>query len=306
MRRRRSWFSGDSFPERRPPKKAPEHGIKIGKVGTTWWGQRWIEALERASSAYSARLGRGRTYARAGRVHDLVVSGGVVTAKVTGSSSRPYTIEIRLSSLSDATWDAALAGLASQARFVATLLSGEMPRDIDDVFQALAGASLIADAKAEMTTSCSCPDWANPCKHVAATHYVLGDALERDPFLLFELRGRSKSDVLAALRVLRGGQRMAKAAPPPAKKPRRPAGVSLGEVAVHDYDRPSAPWPSLALTFERSSRPGSLLAQLGSPPSWRANETPSDLLAPFIAAAAERARRLVAADGAGESGGPSD
>lgn len=292
MRRRRSWFTTDTYPERRPPRKPPEHGIKVGKLGTTWWSQRWIEALERASSEYSARLGRGRTYARAGRVHDLVIEGGgLVRAKVTGSSSRPYTIEIRLESLSDPTWTAVLGALAAEARFAAALLAGEMPKDIDDVFQR-AGASLFADARTGMTTACSCPDWANPCKHVAATHYVLGDALEREPFLLFELRGRSKSDVLAALRALRGTEHERSAPPPRVRPSRRPSGVSLGEIAASDYDRPRTAWPSLALTFERAAKPGSLLAQLGAPASWRDARSPAEHLATSVAAAAERARRI--------------
>ena len=296
MSRRRSWFSDDSYPERRPPRKAPEHGIKVGKLGTTWWGQRWIEALERASVAYAARLGRGRTYARAGRVHDLVVApGGLVTAKVTGSSARPYTIEIRSTALSDTTWNGVLAALASEARFAATLLAGEMPKDIDDVFRR-AGASLFADASSDLTTSCSCPDWANPCKHVAATHYVLGDALERDPFLLFELRGRTKFDVLAALRALRGGERTGSPPSPRVCKPKRRVGVSLGEIAASDYDRPVTPWPPLALSFEPVAKSGALLAQLGVPPSWRDALKPVEHLAPFVAAAAARARRIALAE----------
>ena len=78
---------------KRPP---PQRGIKMRKAGSTWWGQRWVEALERMSLGYSSRLARGRTYARAGRTHDLVVKAGEVTAKVTGSRAAPYKVRIAL------------------------------------------------------------------------------------------------------------------------------------------------------------------------------------------------------------------
>ncbi|HVZ35335.1 MAG TPA: hypothetical protein VG963_23070, partial [Polyangiaceae bacterium] len=92
---------------KKPP---PEHGLKVKKAGTTWWGQRWIEALEHVLQGDAGRLGRGRTYARAGRTHDLVVSGGRVSAKVTGTRPAPYEISIELVQLSDADWEQAIAG----------------------------------------------------------------------------------------------------------------------------------------------------------------------------------------------------
>ena len=174
---------------KRPP---PEHGIRMKKAGTTWWGQRWIEALERALGADARRLGRGRSYARAGRTHDLVVRGGTVTAQVTGSRPTPYDVRIELSQLGDEQWRAAIVGMAAKAQFAAELLGGQMPLAIDEVFQS-ASASLFPAQRADLVTSCSCPDWGDPCKHVAATHYVLGEALDRDPFLLFELRGKTRS-----------------------------------------------------------------------------------------------------------------
>src|SRR6059036_1628093 len=89
--------------------------------------------------------------------------------------------------------------MANQAVFAAELLAGEMPKEIDQAFRA-SGRSLFPAKVKDLQTACSCPDWANPCKHVAATHFVLGEAFDRDPFLLFELRGRSKDQVLSALR----------------------------------------------------------------------------------------------------------
>ena len=187
-----------------PKKPPPERGIRMKKAGTTWWGRRWIEALENVLRGDSGRLARGRTYARAGRTHDLVVKGGTVTAKVTGSRSTPYEISITLTQLGEPAWKKAIAAMASKAQFSAELLAGQMPQAIDDAFVE-AGVSLFPKQRADLETSCSCPDWGDPCKHVAATHYVLGEALDRDPFLLFELRGKTKEQVLDALRVARGG-----------------------------------------------------------------------------------------------------
>src|SRR5262249_23257430 len=115
-------------PRRRPP---PDRGIKVRNIGATWWGRRWIEALERLSSNYSNRLARGRTYARAGRVHDLEVAPGKVTARVTGSRATPYKVALRIAPLDAAAWAKAIGGMARQAVFAAELLAGEMPKEID-------------------------------------------------------------------------------------------------------------------------------------------------------------------------------
>ena len=96
------------------------------------------------------------------------------------------------------------------------LLAGQMPQAIDEVFVE-AGVSLFPKQRADLKTRCSCPDWGDPCKHVAATHYVLGEAFDRDPFLLFELRGRTKHEVLSALRSARGGPEIEATEPTAAK-----------------------------------------------------------------------------------------
>jgi uncharacterized Zn finger protein len=156
-----------------PKKPPPEHGIKVNKAGTTWWGQRWIEALQSVLGADSGRLSRGKSYARAGRTHDLSVTQGKVTAHVTGSRETPYAVEIRLSQLSDDEWRTSIEQMAEKAQFAAELLAGEMPRGIDEAFRA-AGTSLFPQKRADLATDCSCPDRGDPCKNYAATHYVHG------------------------------------------------------------------------------------------------------------------------------------
>lgn len=297
--------------ESTPKKPPPERGIRMKKAGATWWGQRWIKALEDVLRGDSARLARGRTYARAGRTYDLVVEGGKVTAKVTGSRATPYKITIELAELSAPAWKKAIDGLAKKAQFSAELLAGQMPQAIDEVFVE-AGVSLFPKQRADLDTSCSCPDWGDPCKHVAATHYVLGEALDRDPFLLFELRGRTKDQVLAALRAARGG-----AGEAPAKKAGKskaaPEGattevptVKLGKLKAAEYDKPREPLPALHFSFDEPVTHGAVLRQLGAPTTWEVTASPADLLTPLVRAAAETARRIAMAEpsDAGESAPP--
>ncbi|AGC49210.1 SWIM zinc finger domain-containing protein [Myxococcus stipitatus DSM 14675] len=280
---------------KRPP---PEHGIKLKKAGSTWWGQAWLEALERVLGGDSGRLARGRTYARAGRTHDLVVGGSGVTAKVTGSRPRPYVISLKLGRFGEAVWEKALAGMAGQARYAAELLDGRMPQDIDAVFRA-AGVSLFPESRKDLTTSCSCPDWGDPCKHVAATHYVLGEALDGDPFLLFELRGRTKAQVLEALRAARGGEAVRARRPATQRAKTQEArarpevvGVKPGKLTEVNYDQPRAPLPTMSFSFDAPVVPGAVLRQLGAPGSWGAEDSPGEVLAPNVRAAAEVARRI--------------
>ncbi|MBE0478615.1 SWIM zinc finger family protein [Candidatus Aerophobetes bacterium] len=175
---------------------------KKGAFGRTWWAEKWIEALEILGRDYSNRLPRGRTYARRGAVRDLIILPGEVRAKVQGTRRTPYQVRIKLPALTNKQWQNVITALAKQAIFAAKLLVGEMPSTIDEAFNGC-GLSLFPVKATELKTSCSCPDWANPCKHIAATHYILGQSFDSDPFLLFELRGRTKEKLMEELREAR-------------------------------------------------------------------------------------------------------
>ncbi|MBZ0272153.1 SWIM zinc finger family protein [bacterium] len=176
-------------------------GLKVEKkIGGTWWSSRWIGVLE--SFDMGARLARGRTYARRGQVIDIDIGAGVVRSRVQGSRRTPYAVKLQIQPLSDASWEKIFKALASQALFAAKLLAGEMPQAIEEAFSAV-GASLFPKRIDDLQTVCSCPDWANPCKHIAAVYYVLGDRFDDDPFLIFALRGRDEKQVIEALRKLR-------------------------------------------------------------------------------------------------------
>lgn len=187
--------------------KEVEDGIKArskrGAFASSWWAKQWISALEHLVD--SGRLGRGRRYARKGQVISIDEKKNGVVAKVQGSRRTPYKVNINIASLSNEQWEDVLDALAEQVIFAAQLLAGEMPQDIEEAFEEV-GASLFPKKRGDLETNCSCPDWANPCKHVAATHYILGERFDEDPFLIFRLRGRTQDEVMQALRERRAGE----------------------------------------------------------------------------------------------------
>jgi uncharacterized Zn finger protein len=173
-----------------------------GQFGRNWWARRWIHAMEKLMDG--RRLSRGQDYASQGQVLSMGEIKNGVAATVQGSRVKPYRVTIQVMPLKAEEWEKALDVLAEQAVYAAKLLAGEMPENIEDAFQS-ADLSLFPERPGDLVTQCSCPDWANPCKHVAAAHYILGDRFDEDPFLLFRMRGRSKEQVLEGLRLHRGG-----------------------------------------------------------------------------------------------------
>ncbi len=163
----------------------------------TWWGQRFIAALEEFTDA--GRLGRGRSYANNGRILTYTIADGKVTARVRGSvnpyygvyKEPRYTTTIAFAPIRPVEWTRVIDRIAVNAGFVAKLLVNEMPDTIEAAFQPL-DLHLLPYSEQDFFTDCSCPDYANPCKHIAGVHYLLAAALDRDPFLMFELRGLSR------------------------------------------------------------------------------------------------------------------
>jgi uncharacterized Zn finger protein len=198
-----SWGSWEHYQPSHP--KPVKNGIKTrnarGAIGETWWSKRWIQVLE--SLGMGARLDRGRSYARRGQVVTVDIQKGAVAAKVQGTRPKPYSITIRLAPLSDMDWNKITDVMASQAIFAAKLLSGEVPQNIEEAFSG-AKVSLFPKSGKDLDTDCSCPDYANPCKHIAAVYYILAEMFDGDPFLIFKLRGRDKDEVVQALRQKRG------------------------------------------------------------------------------------------------------
>lgn len=190
--------------DNRSPKEV-EDGIearsKRGDIGEQWWSRRFVDTVE--SYSKSNRITRGKRYARKGQVVDLTVENGVVSATVQGSQSDPYEITIRGDALTEKTWQQVEQAMADRAVFAAQLLTEEMPADIEEVFEAC-NVSLFPQSYRDMATNCTCPDSANPCKHIAAVFYILAEQFDEDPFLIFRWRGRSRETLLDRLQELRG------------------------------------------------------------------------------------------------------
>ncbi|MCL4422054.1 MAG: hypothetical protein M1115_02595 [Actinobacteria bacterium] len=130
---------------------------------------------------------------------ELVISEGEVSSKVQGTRAAPYKVTIRVLPLSDKDWAQVEEAMSQRAIFLAKLLAGEMPEAIEEAF-AQCQLALFPTAARDLVTGCSCPDWANPCKHVAATYFLLAEAFDEDPFLIFQWRGRSREELLESLR----------------------------------------------------------------------------------------------------------
>lgn len=203
-RSRSNWSGG--FPPPSTP-RAVEGGLVArsarGAIGEHWWSRRFLEVLE--SFALGSRLTRGKNYARRGQVLSLAVAPGVVTASVQGSRRTPYKVSIGLPAFSELVWAKVEVTLSEQAIHSARLLAGEMPEDLEEVFLA-AGAPLFPQRAKDLTMSCSCPDWEVPCKHLAATFYLLAERFDDDPFAILLWRGRTRAALLNRLRELRGSE----------------------------------------------------------------------------------------------------
>ncbi len=166
--------------------------------GVTWWGRAWVAALENAGSGYDSRLPRGRTYARKGAVLDLEVLPGHISARVVGTTGELYRVDIAVRKLAPDEWEQVAEAVASRAAHLAALLDGELhPGIVDD---AEAVEVRILPTASDLRPDCSCPDWAEPCKHAAAVCYIVAAELDRDPFTLFLARGIEREELISLVR----------------------------------------------------------------------------------------------------------
>jgi uncharacterized Zn finger protein len=203
-----------------PAPKEVKGGIKAqnkrGAFARKWWGKRWIETLE--GFRIGARMARGRAYARKGQVASLEIVPGEIRASVQGSRRGAYLVSIKLATLNAEQWEKIVDRIADEPIFAAMLFGGEMPEEIERIFTD-AGISLFPARRNDLETACSCPDWSNPCKHVAAVYYLLAEAFDQDPFLLFRLRGMEREAFLERLRAAGAEEGATDAAPPVESEP---------------------------------------------------------------------------------------
>ena len=273
------WREFGYYPPSRP--REAKGGIKAqsrgGTFGKSWWARRWIEVLE--SFDIGARLHRGRAYARRGQVLSIEIGRGTASAEVQGSRPTPYQVRIQVETLSKTAWKKLADALGRQALFAAKLLAGEMPADVEKAFQA-AGLSLFPGRSKDLQTDCSCPDWSNPCKHIAAVYYLLGEEFDRDPFLIFRLRGMEREELIR----LMGGAATGKGKGAPKN--------ATQTQAESEHELPSVPLPhALDAFWGKDDSRGDLLGEvrippvtaallkgLGNFPFWRGEESFADAL----------------------------
>jgi uncharacterized Zn finger protein len=288
-----SWRWGDDygyFPPSRP--RAAKGGIKAqskrGTFGESWWAKRWMTVLE--SFDIGARLSRGRSYARRGQVLSITIDKGRVKAKVQGSRPSPYSVTIKLKVLAAADWQKLATLLSQQALFTAKLLAGEMPQDIEQAFTE-AGLSLFPANLKDLETECSCPDWSNPCKHVAAVYYLLGEEFDRNPFLIFTLRGMNREEVVALFDggtpKARRGRKSPQSIPPDSQAEASLPPEPLVAEAAEFWGSRSVP-DDVFGEVRVPPAPAALVKRLGSFPFWRGGERFLDAIEPVYAQASPR------------------
>jgi uncharacterized Zn finger protein len=259
----------------------------MAQISKTWWGNKFIEALEKFTD--SGRLSRGRSYRSSDRIRKLTIVDSVILAEVRGNVNPYYGVyeepiyetEIVLNPISPAQWTAAIAYVASKASFISKLLLNEMPDNIEDAFTQL-NLNLLPKSKKDFHTECSCPDYSNPCKHIAGVCYRIAADLDQDPFLLFELRGISRNTLKSELAKTPLGKALSSELDQRSTEP---------QAATSFYTRPEvqpmltattlkAFWQgakSLPNTIERppqSSVPGILVKKQGDfPPFWERDQS---------------------------------
>ncbi len=164
---------------------AQDHVPSGKRIVQNWWGKSWVVNLERYAD-YSNRLPRGRAYLRGGAVQRLAIDRGEVTASVKGSRPRPYKVAVKITPLSESRIESISSRCSNEISDLDSLLSGDIPQDAADMFVSREG---LFPSPSEIRFSCSCPDSAYMCKHVAAVLYAIGVEFDHDPLLFFKLRG---------------------------------------------------------------------------------------------------------------------
>jgi len=291
-----SWYD---YPYYKPstPRKA-RGGIKSqskrGTFGESWWAKRWIQVLE--SFNIGARLGRGRRYARSGQVLTIEIEKGKVTASVQGSRMTPYSVDIRLKPLTRNEWKQFINVLNKQPYFTAMLMNGKMPDEIEKVFKK-AKLSLFPTRSGDLKTDCSCPDWSNPCKHIAAVYYLLGEEFDRNPFLIFTLRGMERDELLSLInqevKVTPDKKIADRTSHAKKRKQKAVAGKSLPTDANDFWGKNNDEFEFLGETIVPTMH-AALPKRLGSFPFWRGEEKFLSVLEPIYKEATDVGLEIVA------------
>lgn len=266
----------------------------------TWWGKRFIEALEDFSDP--ARLSRGRSYAVSDRIRSWHIQHGKVTANIEGNVNpyfgvykKPmYHTVVEIKPIPPAKWSKIVKRLASKASLVSQLLLNEMPDNIEDSLADLK-VDLLPHSVEDFITHCSCPDYWNPCKHIAGLCYFLANKLDQDPFLLFELRGLPRSALNEQLSKTPLGKILATALEgqePPLQSVdsyyTRPHQEPVSKMVYQDFWKGKKPLPSQLEPLSKPGIPAIAIRKGGDYPAfWHQNQSFIDVMIEFY----ERVRK---------------
>lgn len=238
--------------------------------------ERWVNFI--SGFMLGGRFDRGRTYADKGQVLDIVIEPGAVKAKVQGSRANAYEIEIKFKTLSGGAWENIADSIKSDELLCARLLSagdgGDFPVEVEEIFER-EGASLFPNLENESSMSCSCPDWNIPCKHLVAVFILMGEAFERDPFLIFKLRGIERQKIFALIGVDKKNKNADK----------KISGKIFKKVSIEELFQ-------LITIPDAPSENAQILDEFGSFPFWKGERTIKEKLAPVYARASEQAQNL--------------
>lgn len=156
------------------------------KFGKTWWGDAWLQSLTHIDCAN--RIPRGARYARSGAVLEIKVQKNVIKAKVQGSRRTPYTETITIPEFSDKEKSKLIDALVAYPGIISNLLDRKLDAEVLDIAKRC-GVKIFPSRWDDLKMNCSCPDWAVPCKHLAAVVYMMSKEIDNNPFLVFEMHG---------------------------------------------------------------------------------------------------------------------
>lgn len=166
----------------------------------TEWGKKWVRSL--LSIGRPFRMRRGINYAEdESRISNLSITKGQIFSNVQGTAPTPYRIKIKFQQIPEDGWDHILSDLSEKSLNLFYLLDGRLPEEIIEIFQKHDYPLFVDAQKEKLNAKCSCPDQEVPCKHIAATILYIARVLDYNPFLLLELRGKSKDEILSSLRL---------------------------------------------------------------------------------------------------------
>jgi len=262
--------------------KSAAGGLKLYKTADkadAGWGGLFMDSV--SGFLPKKQLERGLRYAKSGQVLSVQVDQGFAGADVQGTRARPYKVEIGLPMFTHKQWMRVVDALLKKAFYTAKLLAGDMPREIGPIF-AGAGAPLVPTSQADFSSDCSCTDLESPCKHVVAACYLLAQEIDRDPFLLMEMRGLGRAQLLNEIQTRRSaGGKTPGPAPARSSAMDRPAQTALSD-RPHDFfdapkDRPLT-WPIEPDDLGRRLKPGGRIHEMGSPPFWQSDNSFEDVM----------------------------